>query len=115
VSASPEREPEIHKLFRLVPKLEASGFELEVGFPPGFWLRGYLRRIDMRNLSAEDLERLVFAILWADQQERLEQGEEVGFIYGFEAGLRFRVLVTKRHDGLRFSARRIVLAERFRE
>jgi twitching motility protein PilT len=105
VDATSEREPQIHKLFRMARKFEAAGLELRAGSPPAMWLRGVLRTVDMRPLSAENLDRLVGPILWPDQQQRLDQGEEVAFTYAFEAGHRFQVSDARMDGGLRVSAR----------
>src|SRR5262245_29842317 len=104
MDARPEREPEIHKLFRMARKFEASGLELQAGSPPLVWLRGVIRQVEMPPLSAQDLEGLVPPILWPEQQKRLEQGEEVAFLYAFEGDERFRVRVARTGGCLRLSA-----------
>jgi twitching motility protein PilT len=110
MGASSEPEPRIHKVFRLARKFEASGLELRVGCPLMFWLHGALRKVDMPPLSAQDLERLLLPVLWPEQQQRLDRGEEVVFLYAFEAGHRFRVRATRTDGGLRLSARWIAVA-----
>src|SRR5258708_9249721 len=57
------KEPEVNKLFRMVMKHEASDLHLKVGQPPMMRLRGDIRRVDMRPLSQEDMERLLLTIL----------------------------------------------------
>ncbi len=57
------REPEVNKLFRMVMKHEASDLHLKVGQPPMMRLRGDIRRVDMRPLTQEDMERLLLASL----------------------------------------------------
>jgi Tfp pilus assembly pilus retraction ATPase PilT len=104
VDTLPGREPEIHKLFHMARKFEASGLALQVGSPPLLSLRGVTRKVDMRPLSAQDLERLLLPILWADQQQHLDRGEEVTFTYAFDAGHRFRVSVAKTGGCLQLSA-----------
>src|SRR5947209_6694486 len=62
------REPEVNKLFRMVMKHEASDLHLKVGQPPMMRLRGDIRRVDMRPLTQEDMERLLLPHLSARQR-----------------------------------------------
>src|SRR5215213_1743323 len=103
VDVDREREPEIHKLFRFVRKHDASGLELQSGLPPKLWLRGELVYMDMRPLTAEDLDVLSRPILWPDQWERLARGEGVAFTYCVKDGQRFRVTVVRLAGGLQLS------------
>ncbi len=57
------REPEVNKLFRLVMKHQGSDLHLKVGQPPMMRLRGDIRRMDMRPLTQEDMERLLLPCL----------------------------------------------------
>ena len=57
VPAELKREPEVNKLFRMVMKHEASDLHLKVNQPPMMRLRGDIRRVDMRPLTQEDMER----------------------------------------------------------
>ncbi len=59
----PRKEPEVNKLFRMVMKHEASDLHLKVGMPTMMRLRGDIRRVDMRPLTQEDMERLLLSIL----------------------------------------------------
>src|SRR5690349_24924551 len=61
--AEPKREPEVNKLFRMVMKHEASDLHLKVGQPPMMRLRGDIRRVEMRPLTQEDMERLLYPCL----------------------------------------------------
>src|SRR5258708_1924287 len=94
MDASAQREPQINKLFRMARKLGASDVYLDVGSAPLFRLRGVTRQADMRPLTKEDLECLVTPILYAEQQQRLSQGNEVTFMYAFEEGEAYRVAVS---------------------
>src|SRR3979411_1347594 len=53
------KEPAVNQLFRLVMKHEASDLHLKVGQPPMMRLRGDIRRLEMRPLTQEDMERLL--------------------------------------------------------
>src|SRR4051794_31388977 len=55
----PAKEPECNKLFRLVMKHQSSDLHLKVGQPPMMRHKGDIARVDMRPLTAEDMERLL--------------------------------------------------------
>ena len=75
------REPEVNKLFRMVMKHEASDLHLKVGQPPMMRLRGDIRRVDMRPLTQEDMERLLLPCLDARQRRILDEEGGVDFSY----------------------------------
>src|ERR1700730_16597870 len=72
-SADARREPEINKLFRVVMKHEGSDLHLKVGLPPMMRLKNLIRRMEMRPLSQEDMERLVLPTIDARQRRILEE------------------------------------------
>src|SRR5436305_2961713 len=72
VSAEVRREPEINKLFRMVMKHEGSDLHLKAGLPPMMRLRNAIRQMEMRPLSAEDVERLLWPILTERCKKLLE-------------------------------------------
>src|SRR5215510_16269197 len=100
IEAAPPRdpniEPEANKLFRMVMKHEASDLHLKVGQPPMMRLRGDIRRVDMRPLTQEDMERLLLPLLTPRQRRILD--EEGGVDYCHVVGkdeCRFRVSLFK--------------------
>src|SRR5215204_5008376 len=70
-SAEPKKEPEANKLFRMFMKLQASDLHLKVGQPPMMRLKGDIRRTEMRPLTQEDMERIMYPVLTAKQRSRL--------------------------------------------
>src|ERR1700694_3407271 len=79
--AAPGREPEVNKLFRLVMKHEASDLHLKVGQPPMMRIRGDIRRMDMRPLTQEDMERLLLPNLQPKHKKILDEEGGVDFSY----------------------------------
>src|SRR5207237_9168984 len=77
--AEAKREPEVNKLFRMVMKMEASDIHLKAGQPPMMRLKGDIRRTEMRPLSNEDLERLLFPLLNQRTRKILEEEGGVDF------------------------------------
>src|SRR2546421_6854069 len=79
VPADGRKEPEVNKLFRMVMKHEASDLHLKVGQPPMMRLRGDIRRVDMRPLTQEDMERLLLSILTPRLRKILDDEGGVDF------------------------------------
>src|SRR5580704_1407622 len=73
------KEPEVNKLFRMVMKQEASDLHLKVGQPPMMRVRGDIRRVNMRPLTQEDMERLLLPGLSPRQKKILEDEGGVDF------------------------------------
>src|SRR6266851_1437384 len=108
VPAEIKREPEVNKLFRMVMKHEASDLHLKVGQPPMMRLRGDIRRMDMRPLTQEDMERLLLSHLNPRQRKILD--EEGGVDFSYVVGqdeCRFRVSLFKQRNRLSLVSRRV--------
>ncbi|MFO0878247.1 MAG: PilT/PilU family type 4a pilus ATPase [Gemmataceae bacterium] len=102
------KEPEANKLFRMVMKNEASDLHLKVGQPPMMRLRGDIRRVDMRPLTQEDMERLLLPLLTPRQRRILD--EEGGVDYCHVVGqdeCRFRVSLFRQRGKLSLVSRRV--------
>ncbi len=102
------REPEVNKLFRMVMKHEASDLHLKVGQPPMMRIRGDIRRVDMRPLTQEDMERLLLPTLKERHRKILE--EEGGVDFSYVVGddeCRFRVSLFKQRGCLSLVSRRV--------
>src|SRR5687767_12737364 len=79
--AEAKKEPEVNKLFRMVMKHEASDLHLKVGQPPMMRLRGDIRRVDMRPLTQEDMERLLLPLLKPHHRTILDEEGGVDFAH----------------------------------
>src|SRR5438477_4867303 len=92
IAASPSREPEANKLFRMVMKHEGSDLHLKVGQPPMMRLKGDIRRADMRPLTQQDMERLLLPLLNERQRRILDEegGTDFSHVIGNDE-CRFRV------------------------
>ena len=107
-SADPKKEPEANKLFRMVMKLKASDLHLKVGQPPMMRLRGDIRRTEMRPLTQEDMERLMYPLLTPKQRKILDDEGGVDFSYVVGADeCRFRVSLFKQRGRLSLVSRRV--------
>src|SRR5256885_2069378 len=100
-AAEVRKEPEVNKLFRMVMKHEGSDLHLKVGLPPMMRLRGDIRRMEMRPLTQEDMERLLLPQLKEAHRKILE--EEGGVDFSYTIGndeCRFRVSLFKQRGRL---------------
>jgi twitching motility protein PilT len=106
--ADPKKEPEANKLFRMVMKLQASDLHLKVGQPPMMRLRGDIRRTEMRPLTQEDMERLMYPLLSPRQRKILDEEGGVDFSYVVGADeCRFRVSLFRQRGRLSLVSRRV--------
>jgi len=106
--AEVRKEPEVNKLFRMVMKHEASDLHLKVGQPPMMRMRGDIRRMEMRPLTQEDMERLLLTQLKEKHRKILD--EEGGVDFSYVVGqdeCRFRVSLFKQRGKLSLVSRRV--------
>ncbi|HZY86131.1 MAG TPA: ATPase, T2SS/T4P/T4SS family, partial [Gemmataceae bacterium] len=108
VAAEPKREPEVNKLFRMVMKHQGSDLHLKVGLPPMMRLRGDIRRMEMRPLTQQDMERLLLPHLDERQLRILtdEGGVDFSYVIGDDE-CRFRVSLFRQRGKLSLVARRV--------
>jgi twitching motility protein PilT len=107
-AAEVKREPEVNKLFRMVMKHQGSDLHLKVGLPPMMRLRGDIRRMEMRPLTQQDMERLLLPHL-DERQHRIltdEGGVDFSYVIG-EDECRFRVSLFRQRGKLSLVARRV--------
>ncbi len=109
VGAEPRvKEPDCNRLFRMVMKYEASDLHLKVGQPPMMRLKGVIRRMDMRILTQEDMERLFYPTLSEVQRQTLIDtgGIDYAHVVGNDE-CRFRVNLFYQRGRLSLVARRV--------
>jgi twitching motility protein PilT len=103
-----KKEPEVNKLFRMVMKHEGSDLHLKVGLPPMMRLKGVIRHMDMRPLTQEDMERLLFPVMKEKQRKTLQDtgGSDFAHVVGDDE-CRFRVNLFYQRGRLSLVARRV--------
>ncbi|MBI3408530.1 MAG: PilT/PilU family type 4a pilus ATPase [Planctomycetes bacterium] len=106
--AEPKKEPEVNKLFRMTMKHQASDLHLKVGQPPMMRLKGDIRRMEMRPLTQEDMERLLLPLLAPSHRKILEEegGVDFSYVVGNDES-RFRVSLFKQRGRLSLVSRRV--------
>src|SRR5207247_6793872 len=104
--AEAKREPEVNKLFRMVMKHEGSDLHLKVGLPPMMRLKGVIRQMEMKPLTQEDMERLMFPTLGERERQILMEsgGIDYAYVVGQDEG-RFRVNLFRQRGKLSLVAR----------
>src|SRR5438105_7088462 len=102
------KEPEVNKLFRMVMEHEASDLHLKVGQPPMMRLRGDIRRLKMRPLTQEDMERLLLTQLGPKHRKILDEegGVDFSYVIGNDE-CRYRVSLFRQRGRLSLVARRV--------
>jgi twitching motility protein PilT len=103
-------EPEANKLFRMTIKHKGSDLHLKVGNAPMMRLSGVLRAMQLPELTAADMERLMFPLLSAKQKTILEEEGGVDFahiVFDGNAETRFRVNLFRQRGRLSLVARRV--------
>src|SRR6266849_339205 len=108
VPAEAGREPEVNKLFRMVKKHEGSDLHMKVGLPPMMRLRGIIRQMEMKPLSEQEMERLLYPIISEHHRKIMEEtgGADFAHIIGDDE-CRYRVNVFKQRGYLSVVARRV--------
>jgi len=105
MSMETQLEPEIQipvpELLEVVLERGASDLHLTAGTPPTIRLHGDLIRLeDYADLTARDLQGMIYAILPQKMRERLEQELELDMSYSLPGKARFRVNVYFQRDSL---------------
>ncbi len=108
IAAEVNGEPEVNALFRMVMKHEGSDLHLKVGLPPMMRLRNAIRQMQMRPLTQENMERLLYPILSERSRHILDEtgGADFAHIIGNDE-CRFRVNLFKQRGRLSLVARRV--------
>jgi twitching motility protein PilT len=97
----PELQVPVPELLEVVLERGASDLHLTAGTPPTIRLHGDLIRLDdYADLTARDLQGMIYAILPQKMRERLEQELELDMSYSLPGKARFRVNVYFQRDSL---------------
>ena len=106
--AEGHNEPEADKLFRMVMKYEGSDLHLKVGLPPMMRLKGIIRQMEMKPLTQQEMEQLLYPLL--DEREKtildVTGGVDLSHVVGQDE-CRFRVNLFKQRGHLSLVARRV--------
>jgi twitching motility protein PilT len=87
VTAAPTIEP----FLRALVECGGSDLHCKVGSPPRVRIDGRLRKLETRDLTAADTEKMVSEVLRADLVEEFQHSNEADFAYSLPGVGRFRV------------------------
>jgi twitching motility protein PilT len=83
--------PTIEPFLRALAECGGSDLHCKVGSPPRVRIDGRLRKLETRNLTAQDTEQMVGEVLRADLVEEFRRTNEADFAYSLPGVGRFRV------------------------
>ena len=96
---------EIHKLFRLMRKYNASDLHIKVGGPPIFRIAGTLRHLELPPLNDAQVRRLLYDILSDEQIATFEQVGDVDFAHAVDNSTRLRINAYHQRGHISIAAR----------
>jgi twitching motility protein PilT len=91
---------QIDQFLRVLAEQGGSDLHLTTGSPPLMRLHGHLQPFKFRELSAKDMETLVYEIMEEDWRMRFLDTMDFDFAYEIEGLARFRVNVFWQRKGL---------------
>ena len=91
---------QIDQFLRLMVQQKGSDLHLTVGSPPIIRQHGELTRVKFRELSAQDMQALVYEIMTPAQRTAFEETNDVDFAYEIADVARFRVNVFRQRKGM---------------
>ena len=90
-NAKTEMHKDIKKLLLEMVEKNASDLHLKAGYTPIFRIDGELRHTEYDKYSSEDIEKLCYSFLTADQQQIFENEWELDFAIELENVARYRI------------------------
>jgi twitching motility protein PilT len=91
---------QIDQFLRVLVEQQGSDLHLSTGSPPIIRVHGHLQRVKFRDLSAKDMETLVFEIMQEDWRTRFLDSMDIDFAYEVPDLARFRVNVFRQRHGV---------------
>lgn len=101
------KEPEINKYLRAVVKMQASDLHLKANTVPRIRTAGAIKATSAGILSNDDIERMMFEIMTAAQQQLYVERGACDFAYDLDGSDRFRVNVFRQRGLTSVAARRV--------
>jgi twitching motility protein PilT len=101
VEDRPVAKFDLHHALGFLLEVGGSDLHLSVGAPPMIRLRGELTEVpDQEPLTAQEIQRVIYAILTQKQRERFEEELELDLAYAMPGASRFRVNVYRQRESL---------------
>lgn len=97
----------LEALLKKTVDADAGALHLVAGNAPVMRSRGRLVRIEQEDIERKALEQLSKEFLFEDHRQKLQDGEEVEFLYKSSDNVRFRTVVMNQSGGLSLAFHRI--------
>jgi twitching motility protein PilT len=90
---------EIKELLTITKEREASDLHITVGVPPVLRINGKLSKLNLPELTTQDVHKLIYSIITDEQKTKYEKILEIDFSYDLENIARFRVNIFHHRRG----------------
>ena len=90
---------DIRELLALTKESEASDLHITVGIPPVLRINGKLRKLDLPELSLQNVHEMIYSIINDKQKDKYEKIHELDFSFELEDMTRFRTNIFKTRRG----------------
>lgn len=90
---------DIKKLLTITTERDASDLHLTIGVPPVLRINGKLKKLDLPELTSQDVHEMIYSIITEKQKNNYERFHELDFSFELENGTRFRTNIFKTRRG----------------
>ncbi len=90
---------DIKKLLIIAKEREASDLHITVGVPPILRVNGDLKKLDLPELSFEEVHEMIDSIINEEQKKKYKKTHELDFSFELESVARFRVNIFQTRKG----------------
>ena len=91
---------QIDQFLKVLVEQDGSDLHLSTGSPPVIRVHGHLQRVKFREMTAKDMETLVYEVMEEEWRARFLDRQDFDFAYEIEGLARFRVNVFWQRKGL---------------
>lgn len=90
---------DIKKLLNITKERDASDLHITIGVPPVLRINGKLHKLNLPELTHQDVHEMIYSIITDKQKSNFEQSNEVDFSFELENGVRFRTNIFRTRRG----------------
>ncbi|MBU1035748.1 MAG: type IV pilus twitching motility protein PilT [bacterium] len=90
---------DIRELLTITKERDASDLHLTVGIPPIIRINGKLKKLNLPELTLQDVHEMIYSIITDQQKSNFEQFHELDFSFELENGARFRTNIFRTRRG----------------
>lgn len=90
---------DIKKLLTITKERDASDLHITIGIPPILRINGKLQKLNLPELTSQDVHEMIYSIITEKQKNNYEQLHELDFSFELENGVRFRTNIFRTRRG----------------